>query len=106
MSESVDGQRIGVALLLRRWGPWIAAALLGGYVFTWGLIALGLAALFALGMEFHDGERLASMLGLLVFVLVFIRTFAARRLSLVWLTLLGGGGAMTGAAYLIQSVMV
>ena len=31
-----------------------AAAVLGGYVFTWGVIAFATALLFAAGMEFHD----------------------------------------------------
>lgn len=34
----------------------IAAALLGGYAFTWGFTALGIAGLAALGVDFHAAE--------------------------------------------------
>jgi hypothetical protein len=83
-----------------------AAAIAGGYAFTWGFIALGLASLFAAGMQFHDAESLASILGFLVFLVVFLWSFAARSLRRVWVTLLGGGIAMAGAASLIQSAII
>ncbi|CAM4255859.1 Iron uptake protein [Bordetella tumbae] len=84
----------------------IGAALLGGYVFTWGGIALGVAGLFAAGMEFHDAEHLCNILGFLVFLVVFLWAFAARSMPRVWLVLLGGGGLMTASASLIQHMLV
>lgn len=84
----------------------VGAALLGGYAFTWGMIALGVAGLFAAGMEFHDAEHLCNIVGFLVFLTVFLWAFAARRLSRVWLVLLGGGGLMAASASLIQRMLL
>lgn len=84
----------------------MAAAVLGGYAFCWGFIALGVAALFAAGMPFHDAEHLASLLGLLVYLGLFLWSFCARRLARVWLLLVPGGALMTGLAALIQSRLV
>lgn len=84
----------------------IAAAILGGYVFTWGLIALGVALLFAVGMEFHDAESLGYIIGFLVYLVVFLWAFASSRLNYVWLLLVGGGALMTVSASLIQSLLV
>ena len=50
----------------------IAAAIFGGYAFTWGFIALGVVLMFAAGMEFHDAEHLGYILGFLVFLTVFL----------------------------------
>lgn len=83
----------------------VAAALLGGYAFTWGFIALGLALLFAAGMDFHDAEHLAAILGFLVFLTVFLWAFADRSLARVWGVLAGGGLLMTGAASLVQHLL-
>ena len=84
----------------------IAAAVLGGYAFTWGFIALGMSGLFALGMSFHDAEHLSAMLAFLVYVAVFCWAFAARSLPRVWLVLAGGGALMAGAGSLIQMALV
>ena len=84
----------------------ISAAVLGGYAFTWGLMALGMAALFAAGMEFHDAEHLSAILGFLVFLGLFLWAFAAQSLWRVWLVLAGGGGLMAAAASLVQRSLV
>ena len=84
----------------------ISAAVLGGYAFTWGLMALGTAALFAAGMEFHDAEHLSAILGFLVFLGLFLWAFAAQSLWRVWLVLAGGGGLMAAAASLVQRSLV
>jgi len=83
----------------------IAAALLGGYAFTWGFIALGVAGLFATGMEFHDAEHLCNILGILAFLAVFLWAFAARSVKRVWLVLAGAGGLMAASASLIQHLL-
>ncbi len=80
----------------------IAAAVLGGYAFTWGFMALGMAGLFALGLEFHDAESLSAIVGILLYLAVFLWAFAARSLRRVWLVLAGGGALMAGAASLVQ----
>lgn len=82
------------------------AAVLGGYAFTWGFISLGVAGLFAVGMEFHDAENLASMLGLLLFLALFLWVFSERNLKRIWLTLAGGGALMTALASLIQMLLL
>lgn len=43
----------------------VAAAVVGGYAFTWGFIALGAMALFAAGMDLAEARNLFYMLGLL-----------------------------------------
>jgi hypothetical protein len=83
-----------------------ATALLGGYAFSWGFIAFGMALFFTLGMEFHDAESLASILGLLFFLGNFLWAFSARRLWPVGLVLAGGGAAMALAATLLQARLV
>ncbi|WP_416763281.1 iron uptake protein [Roseateles sp. So40a] len=91
--------------------PWallsrIGAAVLGGYAFCWGFIALAHSGLYALGMPFHDGEHLSAILGVLLYLVVFLWTFAARRTGVTWTVLLAGGGVMTGAAALIQRALL
>lgn len=80
----------------------VVASLLGGYVFVWGFIALGMAGLFALGMPFHDTEHLCAILGFLLYAVVFMWAFAARSLLRVWLLLFGGGAVMAALGSLIQ----
>lgn len=84
----------------------IAAAILGGYVFTWGFIALGVALLFAAGMEFHDAESLGYIIGFLIYLTAFLWAFANRKLKPVWFLLVGGGVFMTISASLIQSLLI
>ena len=95
-------QRFSLPQLLAR----IAAAVLGGYGFCWGFIALGMASMYAAGMPFHDAEHLASILGLLLFLAVFCWAFIARKLMRVWLVLAGGGALMAGAAQLLQGSLL
>lgn len=83
-----------------------AAAMLGGYAFTWGVIAFATAALFAAGMEFHDAEHLSTIIGFLVFLVAFLMAFAARSLAKAWLVLAGGGAALTLGATLLQTQLV
>ena len=77
-------------------------ALLGGYAFVWGFIAFGMAGLFASGMSFHDTEHLCAILGLLIYAIVFMWTFAARNLVRVAVILFGGGAVMAALGSLIQ----
>jgi len=84
----------------------VAAALLGGYVFAWGFIAAGMSLLFAAGMEFHDAEFLASALGLLAFLAVFLWAFAARRVWLVWAALAGGGALLAVVGSFTQAALL
>lgn len=84
----------------------IAAATVGGYAFAWGFIAAGMALLFAAGMEFHDAEFLANLLGVLAFLAAFLWTFAARRAWVVWTVLLGGGALLIAIGSLVQQALL
>ncbi|TWT21309.1 iron uptake protein [Luteimonas marina] len=84
----------------------VTAAVLGGYAFAWGLIATGASLMFAAGMGFHDAEFLASLLGVLAFLVAFLWAIAARRLWLVWTVLLGGGALLAVTGSLVQSALV
>lgn len=84
----------------------VGAAVLGGYAFAWGVVALTTSLLFAAQLDFHDAEFLGAVLGLLVYLVVLLWAIAARRLRVVWTVLLGGGALMTGAASLVQSLLV
>jgi len=80
----------------------ILLAVIGGYAFCWGVIALCAAATFPLGAEFHDGETLGSIVAFLAYPAVFLWAFAARSLWRVGAVLAGGGTLMAAAASLIQ----
>lgn len=82
------------------------ASVLGGYAFTWGFAALGIAGLVALGVDFHEAETGVLILAFLVFLTAFIWSFSASRLTRVWAVLLGGGAGMAGAAWLIQKSLL
>ena len=81
------------------------AAVFGGYAFTWGLIAFGMAAMVAADMEFHDAEHLTAIIGFLVFLTIFLTAFAARNIGRVWLVLAGGAVVMASAAELIKNLI-
>ena len=84
----------------------IAAGMLGGYAFTWGFIALAITSLFAARLDFHDAETLGTILGFVVFLVVFLWAFAARSVLRVWGGLAGGGALMAGAAWLVQRALL
>lgn len=84
----------------------IALALLGGYAFAWGFIASGMAALYAAGMDFHEAQGLASLLGFGVFLGVFLWAFAARSLRRVGAVLVGGAVLLIAAASWLQAALV
>jgi hypothetical protein len=81
----------------------ILLAVLGGYAFCWGVVAISAAGTFPLGAEFHDGEMLGWILALLIYPVAFLWAFAARSLWRVGAVLLGGGALMAAAASLIQA---
>lgn len=84
----------------------ITAALLGGYAFTWGFVALGVAGLVALGVDFHEAETALLLLAFLVFLPLFLWAFAAASLARVWAVLGGGAVLMTAAAWGLQRVLL
>jgi len=84
----------------------VGVAVLGGYAFTWGLVALSTALLFKAGMGFHDAEFLSTAIGLLVFLVALLWTIATRRLLLAAVLLAGGGALMAVAGSLVQASIV
>lgn len=84
----------------------IAAALLGGYAFTWGFVSVGVAGLTGLGVDFHEAETAMLMLAFLLFLGLFLWTFACHSIVRVWTVLAGGGAVMTLTAWAIQQAML
>jgi hypothetical protein len=84
----------------------IAAALLGGYAFTWGFTALGIAGLVTLGVDFHEAEKGVLLLAFLVFLGLFLWAFAATSVLRVWGLLGGGAVLMTTAAWALQRALL
>ena len=78
-----------------------AAAIVGGWIFVWGFIAAGIALLLAAGMPFNDARNLVHLLAFVVFLSVFFWAFIAPKLPRVAIVLVGGGTAMTAAAWLM-----
>ncbi|MGE8279084.1 MAG: iron uptake protein [Stenotrophomonas sp.] len=83
----------------------VLAAILGGYVFAWGTVALATSLLFAARLDFHDAEFLGAFIGLIAYVLVFLWSIATQRVLRVGLVLLGLGLLMAAAASFVQSLL-
>lgn len=101
MSASLPHRHITLHVLVR-----VSAAVLGGYALAWGLIAASASLLFAAGMDFHDAEFLASLIGLLAFLGVFLWAFAARRARTVWTVLVVAAPLLAALGSLVQSQLV
>lgn len=79
----------------------VAASLLGGWLFVWGLTVLGISLGVWAGADYRQMESLMYLLAFLVFLVVFCWAYAAVSLKRVWLVLAGGGTLMTAAAWLL-----
>lgn len=79
----------------------IGASLLGGYIFVWGFVSLVIAWSLTTGTGYEEAEHLAYLLAFLVYLAAFLWAFASASLIRVWLVLLGGGAAMTAAAWFL-----
>lgn len=84
----------------------VLAAVLGVYAFIWGVITLGMVGLSAIGVEFHSAEQSMLMLGLLLYVGLFIWVFAVKSLLRIWLVLGLGAALMLSAAWLLQPLLL
>jgi hypothetical protein len=84
----------------------VAASLLGGWAFTWGFVALGVTLLVAAGMPYGEAQTLLYLLAFLVFLGLFLWSYAAASVRRVWFVLAGGGAAMTAAAWLLAQALV
>ena len=77
----------------------ITASLLGGWLFVLGFVSLGIAALLRAGVGYADAQTLMYLLAFLVFLCAFCWSYAARSALRAWITLFGGGAAMTALAW-------
>ncbi|NWF46856.1 iron uptake protein [Hydrogenophaga sp. D2P1] len=84
----------------------VAAGVFGGYAFTWGFAAAGVAALVGLGVEYHDAETGVLMLAFLLFLGLFLWSFTATSLLHVWTVLAGGAALLFTAAWAIQRAIL
>lgn len=84
----------------------IGAALLGGYAFTWGFSALGIAGLAALGVDFHEAEIGVLLVAFLVYLALFLWAFASPRQGRVWMLLFGGAALMAALAWALQRAVL
>lgn len=83
-----------------------SAPLIGGFVLTYGFVALATLACFALGLRFFEAQSLAWMLSFIVYLTAILWGFAQRSAHRVWLTFGGFGGLMIAAAWTLSRVML
>ena len=83
-----------------------AGAIAGGYVFTFGFVALATLAGFALGLRYFVAETLAWLLCFFVYLGTMLWAFSERSLARVWLVLGGGGLAMCVSAWVLARQML
>jgi hypothetical protein len=83
-----------------------AGAIVGGYLFAYGVTAAITLAGFAAGLPFFTAQTLAWLCAFLVYGAAILWAFAEPRLPVVWLVLGGGGSALTGACWLLSRQMV
>lgn len=84
----------------------ILAAIFGCYAFVWGVVALGVAALNGVGVEYHAAEQAMMILAFLLYLVLFLWTFAAASLWRVWMVLASGSAVMLAAAWQLQRMIV
>lgn len=84
----------------------LVTTLVGSFAFTWGFVALGVAGLVALGVDYHEAEVSLMLLAILVFLPLFLWSFASPRQLRVTALLFGGAGLMTATAWTLQRVVL
>jgi hypothetical protein len=84
----------------------IAAAVAGGWAFTWGFISLAITGLVALGWPYDEANTAAMLVAFIVYLVALCWAFAAASLVRVWAVLAGGAVVMTTAGWMLQQGMV
>ncbi|MBD3736661.1 MAG: iron uptake protein [Pseudomonas balearica] len=84
----------------------VLAAIFGSYAFVWGVVALGVAALNGVGVDYHSAEQAMMMLAFVLYLALFLWTFAAASLWRVWLVLALGSVLMLAAAWQLQRMII
>lgn len=101
-----DGQ--ARATVGRRGSAWLpvlgrfAGAIAGGYVFTYGFVAMATLAGFAMGLRYLEARTLAWLACFIVYLAAILWAFTERSLMRVWLVLGIGGLALCGSAWLLS----
>jgi hypothetical protein len=80
----------------------VAAALVGGWTFTWGFVSLAITGLVALGWPYSEAHTAAMLPAFIVYLVALCWAFAAASLTRVWVVLASGAVVMTAAAWLLQ----
>lgn len=81
----------------------LAAALLGGYFFTWGMVSFGMVGLTLLGVDFHNAEITMLLLAFFIYLAVFLLAFYYKSVTKLWLVFVISGGLMMLLAWLSQA---
>jgi hypothetical protein len=84
----------------------VTAGVFGSYAFTWGFAAAGIAALVGLGVDYHDAEMGVLMLAFLLFLGLFLWSFAAASIARVWAVLAGGAALLFTTAWALQRALL
>lgn len=89
----------------------VLAAIFGCYAFVWGVVALGVAALGVaalngVGVDYHAAEQAMMILAFILYLALFLWTFAAASLWRVWLVLAPGSVLMLAAAWQLQRMII
>lgn len=77
----------------------VLAAIVGGWLFAWGFVMLGIALGRRAGLPYEDAQTLTWLLVFLVYVGTACWSFVAASAWRVWAVLAGGGAAMTAAGW-------
>jgi hypothetical protein len=91
----VAGQSVTTGEVVSR----IVAGVLGGYAFIFGFTTLVIAVALATNRSYGEAQTTAYLLAFLLFLVVFLWAFSAKRLAIVWAVLAGGGVLMTSVAW-------
>ncbi|OYT87425.1 MAG: iron uptake protein [Burkholderiales bacterium PBB6] len=84
----------------------IVCATLGGWAFSWGLVACGTAALAGLGLSFHDAEAVMQMLGLLSLLGILLWSIAGASVLRIVGGLAIGATLLNLGAWLLQRALL
>lgn len=94
-------QRLATSKALR-----LLATLPACYALTWGGVAFGLAALVAMGVDYHEAETAMMLLGFGQFIPLFLWAFASQRRGRVWAVLVAGAAGLPAAAWALQRALL
>lgn len=84
----------------------VAASLLGGYTFVWGLSTLSIALLVLGGQAYDEAQSAVMLLAFLVFLWAFCWAFTAPRLRTVYGVLFGVGTVTSALAWWLAGTLI